>query len=88
MSFLVNINSFVLAIFFHFNVYPASTAKMIMSRFTYVSVKPTLIEKPRVRILNEFFDTPNRQFPVGTAIQLTCQGEVGSDRSTVRPPLK
>lgn len=38
---------------------------------------------PRVRILNEFSDTPNRQFPVGTAIQLTCQGEVGNDASKV-----
>lgn len=34
---------------------------------------------PRLRVLTENFDTPNRQFPVGTAITLTCQGEVGSD---------
>lgn len=39
---------------------------------------------PRVKILNENFDTPSRQFPVGTAIQLTCQGQVGSDKSKVR----
>lgn len=85
---MCTLTAFVLAMPNQSYVYPASTAKMIMSRFTCVSVKPTLIEMPRVRILNEFFDTPNRQFPVGTAIQLTCQGEVGSDRSTVRPPLK
>lgn len=42
-------------------------------------VKPTAIEMPRVRILNEGFVTPDRQFPVETAIQLTCRGEVGSD---------
>lgn len=49
------------------------------------NVKPTVIEMPRVRILNENFDTPSRQFPVGTAIQLTCQGQVGSDKSkTIR----
>uniref|UniRef100_A0A8W8KLM2 Ig-like domain-containing protein n=1 Tax=Magallana gigas TaxID=29159 RepID=A0A8W8KLM2_MAGGI len=48
-------------------------------------VKPTVIEMPRVRILNENFDTQDRQFPVGTAMQLTCQGEVGSDASqTIR----
>ncbi|XP_052722434.1 uncharacterized protein LOC128193167 isoform X3 [Crassostrea angulata] len=45
-------------------------------------IKPAVIEMPRVRILNSFSDTPNRQFPVGTAIQLTCQGEVGSDASS------
>lgn len=56
----------------------------IYSPFICVSVKPTLIEMPRVRILNENFDTPKRQFPVGTAIQLTCQGQVGSDQSKVR----
>lgn len=38
---------------------------------------------PRVRILGENFDMPNRQFPVGTAITLTCQGEIGSDPSKV-----
>lgn len=49
------------------------------------NVKPTVIEMPRVRILNQNFDTPSRQFPVGTAIQLTCQGQVGSDKSkTIR----
>lgn len=50
----------------------------------YVSVKPTRIEMPRVRILGETDNTPNRQFPAGTAIQLTCQGQVGSDQSRVR----
>lgn len=39
---------------------------------------------PRVRILNQDFDTPSRQCPVGTVIQLTCQGQVGSDKSKVR----
>lgn len=50
----------------------------------YVSVKPTMIEMPRVRILGDTDNTPNRQFPAGTAIQLTCQGQVGSDQSKVR----
>lgn len=49
-----------------------------------VLVKPAVIEMPKVKILNSISDsTPNRQFPVGTAIQLTCQGEVGSDASKV-----
>lgn len=47
------------------------------------SETPTVIEMPRLRILNENFDTPNRQFPVGIMIQLTCQGEIGSDASKV-----
>lgn len=49
------------------------------------TVKPTLMEIPSVRILNDGYDTPDRQFPVETAIQLTCQGEVGSDQTkTIR----
>lgn len=48
-----------------------------------VLVKPSVIELPRVRVLNENSDTPNRQFPVGTVIALICQGEVGSDPSKV-----
>lgn len=36
-----------------------------------------------MKILNEYYDTPNRQFPVATSVQLTCQGEVGSDGSNV-----
>uniref|UniRef100_K1QWA0 Uncharacterized protein n=1 Tax=Magallana gigas TaxID=29159 RepID=K1QWA0_MAGGI len=48
-------------------------------------VKPAVIELPRVRVLNELYDTPNRKFPVGTVITLTCQGEVGSDANkTIR----
>ncbi|XP_061189145.1 uncharacterized protein LOC133197235 [Saccostrea echinata] len=47
-------------------------------------VQPTLISVPRVGILGES-DTPNRQFKVGTAIQLTCTGQIGSDPSaTIR----
>lgn len=42
------------------------------------------MEIPSVRILNDGYDTPDRQFPVETAIQLTCQGEVGSDQTKVR----
>lgn len=38
-----------------------------------------MIEMPRVKILNGLFETPDRQFPVGTALQLTCKGEVGND---------
>ncbi|XP_078323782.1 uncharacterized protein LOC111125833 isoform X3 [Crassostrea virginica] len=49
------------------------------------TVKPRIIEMPRVRILGEFSDTPARQFPVATALQLTCQGQVGNDASkTIR----
>lgn len=59
-----------------------------MSRFTFVSVKPTVIEMPQVRILNACSDTPDRQFPVATAVQLTCYGEVGSDPSKVRPKCR
>lgn len=44
---------------------------------------PTVIELPRVKIVNGIFDTPNRQFSVETAIMLTCQGEVGTDLSKV-----
>nr|XP_022321294.1 uncharacterized protein LOC111123328 isoform X1 [Crassostrea virginica] len=48
-------------------------------------VMPRVIEVPRVRILGEFSDTPDRQFPVATALQLTCQGQVGNDKSkTIR----
>lgn len=42
------------------------------------------MEIPSVRILNDGYDTPDRKFPVETAIQLTCQGEVGSDQTKVR----
>lgn len=48
-----------------------------------VLVKPTVIEMPRVRILNAPYDTPDRMFPVATALQLTCEGQVGSDSSKV-----
>lgn len=50
--------------------------------FVFFSVKPAVIEVPRVKILNKLYDTPDRQFPVGTAITLTCQGQVGSDEAT------
>ena len=49
-----------------------------------VTVKPRVIELPGVRILGEFSDTPDRQFPVATALQLTCEGQVGNDKSNVR----
>lgn len=52
--------------------------------FSFLSVKPALIEKPRVRILNELNDTTKRQFPVGTVLRLTCKGQIGSDPSNVR----
>nr|XP_034301838.1 uncharacterized protein LOC117681442 [Crassostrea gigas]XP_034301839.1 uncharacterized protein LOC117681442 [Crassostrea gigas] len=45
-------------------------------------VKPTVMEMPRVKILNEVYNTPYRQFPMGVAIQLTCEGQIGSDPST------
>ncbi|XP_056003934.1 uncharacterized protein LOC125660939 [Ostrea edulis] len=49
------------------------------------SAQPSLIETPRVRIVGEFSDTAQRQFSVGTAVQLTCTGQTGSDpRSTIR----
>ena len=47
-------------------------------------MKPRIIEMPRVRILGEPFDTQLRQFPVSTALQLTCEGQVGNDASKVR----
>lgn len=54
------------------------------SEFCYMRLDtPIVIEMPRLRILNANFDTPKRQFPVGTTIQLTCQGEIGSDASKV-----
>ncbi|XP_056010817.1 uncharacterized protein LOC125680720 isoform X3 [Ostrea edulis] len=53
--------------------------------FVSYRVQPTLIEMPRVRILGEFSDTAQRQFTVGTALQLTCTGQTGSDpRATIR----
>ncbi|XP_061185061.1 uncharacterized protein LOC133193102 [Saccostrea echinata] len=49
------------------------------------TVHPKVIEMPSVRILGEFSNTPSRQFPVNTAIQLTCTGQIGSDASaTIR----
>ena len=56
----------------------------IYSLLNLVSVKPRVIEMPRVRILGEFSDTPTRQFPVATVLQLTCEGQVGNDASKVR----
>lgn len=51
---------------------------------SFLLVRPTLIEKPRVRILNELNDTTKRQFPVRTVLQLTCKGQIGSDPNNVR----
>ncbi|XP_062570078.1 uncharacterized protein LOC134232148 [Saccostrea cucullata] len=49
------------------------------------TVNPTTIEMPNVRILGEFSDTPSRQFPVGTAVQLACTGQIGSEpTATIR----
>ncbi|XP_062603192.1 uncharacterized protein LOC134264963 isoform X6 [Saccostrea cucullata] len=49
------------------------------------TVNPTTIDMPTVRILGEFTNTPSRQFPVGTAIQLTCNGQIGGEPSaTIR----
>nr|XP_034301832.1 uncharacterized protein LOC105345013 isoform X3 [Crassostrea gigas] len=69
-----------------YNSYLGETVTQETSPITisYI-VKSAVIEMPRVKILNELFDTPDRQFPVGTAITLTCQGQVGSDKSnTIR----
>ena len=49
-----------------------------------VSVKPSFIQTPMVKIVGERFDTQLRIFPVGTSLQLTCKGEVGSNPSNVR----
>lgn len=54
-----------------------------MNCFICVLAFPTVIKLPRVKISNEIFETPNRQFPVETAITLTCQGEVGTDPNKV-----
>ncbi|XP_062599729.1 uncharacterized protein LOC134261304 [Saccostrea cucullata] len=49
------------------------------------TVNPTTIEMPNVRILGEFSNTPSRQFPVGTTVQLTCTGQIGSEpTATIR----
>lgn len=48
---------------------------------TFLSVRPTLIVK--VRIMNDHNDTTKRQFPVGTVLQITCQGQIGSDPNKV-----
>lgn len=53
-----------------------------MIRFL-ILVEPTFMEKMRVRILGEVTDTANRKFAVGTALQLTCTGEVGSEPNNV-----
>lgn len=68
-----------------FNVVtPVSTMHAFNSLSLFcVLVKPAVIGVPRVRVLNELYDTPNRQFPVGTMITVTCQGEVGSDANKV-----
>ena len=42
---------------------------MLLITLLIVTVKPRVIELPRVRILGEFSDTPDRQFPVATALQ-------------------
>ncbi|XP_056010952.1 uncharacterized protein LOC125678643 isoform X15 [Ostrea edulis] len=53
--------------------------------FVSYRVQPTLIEMPQVRILGEFSNTAQRQFTVGTALQLKCTGQTGSDPSaTIR----
>lgn len=49
---------------------------------TFFVVRPTLIEK--IKILNEYNDTTKRQFPVGTVLEITCLGQIGSDPSNVR----
>lgn len=52
--------------------------------FYFHLVKPRVMEMPRLRILGDLFDTPSRQFPIGTVIQITCEGQIGSDQSNVR----
>lgn len=51
---------------------------------SFLLVRPTLIENPRVRILNKLNDTTKRQFPVRTVLLLTCKGQIGSDPNNVR----
>lgn len=34
--------------------------------------------------MNDRNDTTKRQFPVGTVLQITCQGQIGSDPNNVR----
>lgn len=36
-----------------------------------------------MRILNEHNDATKRQFPVGTVLEITCLGQIGSDPSNV-----
>ncbi|XP_062589893.1 uncharacterized protein LOC134251491 isoform X2 [Saccostrea cucullata] len=66
------------------NMIPEQDAESVPVQ-VYYRVQPTVIEMPRVRILGEQFDTNERQFDVGTALQLTCIGQIGSDPSaTIR----
>ncbi|XP_062609449.1 uncharacterized protein LOC134271230 [Saccostrea cucullata] len=66
------------------NVIPEQDAESVPVQ-VYYRVQPYVIEMPRVRILGEHFDTSERQFEVGTALQLTCTGQIGSDPSaTIR----
>nr|XP_022325349.1 uncharacterized protein LOC111125640 isoform X2 [Crassostrea virginica] len=49
------------------------------------TVKPRVIEMPGVRISGELTDTSLRRFPISTALQLTCEGQIGNDASkTIR----
>lgn len=87
IHFLEHKTFWFLTMSFHWYVYQSKIncqCQKSNCEFRYMrSETPTVIEMPRLRILNENFDTPNRQFPVGTMIQLTCRGEVGNDASKV-----
>ena len=39
---------------------------------------------PGVRISGELTDTSLRRFPISTALQLTCEGQIGNDARKVR----
>lgn len=47
------------------------------------NIKPTVMEMPRVKIPSDPYNTPSRQFSKGTVIQITCEGQIGSDPSTM-----
>ncbi|XP_062566944.1 uncharacterized protein LOC134229220 [Saccostrea cucullata] len=66
------------------NSIPEQDAESNPVKISY-RVQPNRNEMPGVRIFEQQFDTNERQFEVGTALQLTCTGQIGSDPSgTIR----
>ena len=62
-------------------------SKVSIFTLPFFTVKPRVIEMPRVRILGKLTDTSLRQFPISTVLQLTCEGQIGNDTSKVSPAI-